>query len=496
MEMMKGVQILCSSAVDQRQVLTRLIYIQGGIHSSVRHITPGEVDRRSHLQRRRTEKPDLMRTCEAMEEAAGLLFNLLMLLCAGLLLLRAAEGRALASMMLLVCAGVTLSCCFQCSALKLGVMGVLGAVVHSREKNTRNGASDQILKVRSFTRDEDPEVDSWKPAVPLFRSFLCLAGCDSGFGLDLAWFLTRVGFRVFAGVLDESSPGALSLKEAQCGNLSVIQMDVTDSRQISLAYQQIHSQIGQSGKSTVTLKYSPHVVDGFECFVVVTLRCSSTWTGLWALVNNAGVLGYVCDGEILPISLYRKQLDVNFMGSVEVTKTFLPLIRRAKGRIISITSMGGEVPLAGFAGYGASKAALTVFNGVIRQELCRWGVKVINIQPGAFKTNIFGSREHWDHVHEEIFGGLSPEVKDSYGEVYLRSMQQRMIDMCSVSSEDKGPFLEDLKHAILSQRPKAFYYPGKAAWAIPVLYRHCPTVLSDRILKRLFKSTEVKPAEL
>lgn len=47
----------------------------------------------------------------------------------------------------------------------------------------------------------------------------------------------------------------------------------------------------------------------------------------------------------------------------------------------------GEVPLPGFAGYGASKAALISFSGTIRQELSRWGVKVIVIQPGAFKTS-------------------------------------------------------------------------------------------------------------
>ncbi len=47
----------------------------------------------------------------------------------------------------------------------------------------------------------------------------------------------------------------------------------------------------------------------------------------------------------------------------------------------------GEVPLPGFAGYGASKAALISFSGAIRQELSSWGVKVIIIQPGAFKTS-------------------------------------------------------------------------------------------------------------
>uniref|UniRef100_A0A672QE30 Estradiol 17-beta-dehydrogenase 2-like n=1 Tax=Sinocyclocheilus grahami TaxID=75366 RepID=A0A672QE30_SINGR len=189
-------------------------------------------------------------------------------------------------------------------------------------------------------------------------------------------------------------------------------------------------------------------------------------------------------------------LNVNFIGSVEITQAFLPLIRQSKGRLISISSMAGEVPLPGFAGYGASKAALISFNGAIRQELSRWGVKVIIIQPGAFKTNILGSREQWNSAQEDILSGLAQEVMVSYGEEYIRSMQQRLVNMSSVSSSDTGPFLEALKHAILSPRPKPFYYPGASAWALPLLYRHSPTSLSDRILSRIFMSSDAQPCRL
>uniref|UniRef100_A0A673H6T9 Estradiol 17-beta-dehydrogenase 2-like n=1 Tax=Sinocyclocheilus rhinocerous TaxID=307959 RepID=A0A673H6T9_9TELE len=291
-----------------------------------------------------------------------------------------------------------------------------------------------------------------------------VSGCDSGFGHDLAKFLDSAGMRVFAGVLDELHPGALKLKKDASPNLTVLQLDITNSSQITQAHQYIQSQTGK--------------------------------TGLWALVNNAGVLGYVCDGEILPIKMYKKCLDVNFIGSVEITQAFLPLIRQSKGRLISISSMAGEVPLPGFAGYGASKAALISFNGAIRQELSRWGVKVIIIQPGAFKTNILGSREQWNSAQEDILSGLAQEVMASYGEEYIRSMQQRLVNMSSVSSSDTGPFLEALKHAILSPRPKPFYYPGASAWALPLLYRHSPTSLSDRIFSRIFMSSDAQPAEL
>uniref|UniRef100_A0A672QE79 Estradiol 17-beta-dehydrogenase 2-like n=1 Tax=Sinocyclocheilus grahami TaxID=75366 RepID=A0A672QE79_SINGR len=180
-------------------------------------------------------------------------------------------------------------------------------------------------------------------------NLVLVSGCDSGFGHDLARFLDSAGMRVFAGLLDELSPGALKLKKDASPNLTVLQLDITN-----ICIQ----------TSALMLFFMTHLL----------------WTGLWALVNNAGVLGYMCDGEILPIKMYKKCLDVNFIGSVEITQAFLPLIRQSKGRLI-------KVPLPGFAGYGASKAALISFNGAIRQELSRWGVKVIIIQPGAFKTS-------------------------------------------------------------------------------------------------------------
>uniref|UniRef100_A0A8C1NGR1 Hydroxysteroid (17-beta) dehydrogenase 2 n=1 Tax=Cyprinus carpio TaxID=7962 RepID=A0A8C1NGR1_CYPCA len=269
-----------------------------------------------------------------VEGCLGFLYDLLVVVCAGLLLLRVAEGWSVRWLVLLLVPGVTLSCLVHSSALKVGLVSVLCSVIHyvGREGVT----------------------------LPTQNKAVLITGCDSGFGHDLARFLDSAGMRVFAGVLDELSPGALELKKAASPNVTVLQLDITNSSQITQALQYIQSQTGE--------------------------------TGLWALVNNAGVLGYVCDGEILPIKMYKKCLDVNFIGSVEITQVFLPLIRQSKGRLINISSMAGEVPLPGFAGYGASKAALISFSGTIRQELSRWGVKVIIIQPGGFKTSVCNLR--------------------------------------------------------------------------------------------------------
>lgn len=60
------------------------------------------------------------------------------------------------------------------------------------------------------------------------------------------------------------------------------------------------------------------------------------------MVNNAGVLGFPSDGELLPMTDYKQCMAVNFFGTVEVTKTFLPLLRKSKGRLVNVSSMGGE----------------------------------------------------------------------------------------------------------------------------------------------------------
>ncbi|KAK3526803.1 hypothetical protein QTP70_033554, partial [Hemibagrus guttatus] len=190
--------------------------------------------------------------------------------------------------------------------------------------------------------------------LPTRGKAVLITGCDSGFGHELAKILDKAGMKVYAGVLEEFGPGAQKLREVSSSQLTVLQMDITNIKQISEAHQLIKSQTVE--------------------------------TGLWGLVNNAGVLGHVCDGELLPMRILRKILNVNFIAGVEVTQVFLPLLRQAKGRIVCVSSMAGEVPFPGFAAYGASKAAVLSYYGALRQELSRWAVKVVIVQPGGFKT--------------------------------------------------------------------------------------------------------------
>lgn len=67
-------------------------------------------------------------------------------------------------------------------------------------------------------------------------------------------------------------------------------------------------------------------------------------SGLWGLVNNAGHNDVVADVELSPVATFRSCMEVNFFGALELTKGLLPLLRRSRGRIVTVGSPAGECP--------------------------------------------------------------------------------------------------------------------------------------------------------
>ncbi|XP_053305351.1 17-beta-hydroxysteroid dehydrogenase type 2 [Spea bombifrons] len=291
--------------------------------------------------------------------------------------------------------------------------------------------------------------------LPMEGKAVLITGCDSGLGHALAKHLDELGVLVFAGVLDKKGPGAEELKKICSSRLSLIQLDVTSGQEIKTACDKIKSRVRDEG--------------------------------LWGIVHNAGVLGYMADGELLPISVYKQCLNVNFIGAAHVTKMFMPLLRKAKGRLVSISSMAGHTPIPGFAAYAASKAALTMFCAVMRQDLFKWGVKVATIHPSGFKTNIFGSRENWSAQDQNILANLTADVKDDYGEEYLLKLRELHDEMAAISSSDLTPVLEDACHALFAQSPNSSYTPGRFAYLIPCLFRYFPLWVYDYFAKQIFQ---------
>lgn len=185
-----------------------------------------------------------------------------------------------------------------------------------------------------------------------------ITGTSSGFGLLTAITLARRGYRVIATMRDLGRSKELVQQAEQAGvreRIHLLALDVTDEASIASAIQE---SLELAGRMDV-------------------------------LVNNAGfaVGGFV---EEVSMEEWRRQLETNFFGLVAVTKAVLPHMRvQRSGLIINVSSVSG---LSGFPGYGpyaASKFAVEGFSESLRQEMLSFGVHVVLVEPGSFRTPIW-----------------------------------------------------------------------------------------------------------
>jgi short-subunit dehydrogenase len=107
------------------------------------------------------------------------------------------------------------------------------------------------------------------------------------------------------------------------------------------------------------------------------------------IINNAGIIQPFIKVNDLGYEAIKRVMNVNFYGTLYITKTFLPhLLTRPEAHIMNISSMGGFLPVPGQSIYGASKAAVKLLTEALHSELSNTNVKVTVVFPGAVNTNI------------------------------------------------------------------------------------------------------------
>ncbi|KAM3935125.1 retinol dehydrogenase 7-like isoform 1-T2 [Leptodactylus fuscus] len=290
----------------------------------------------------------------------------------------------------------------------------------------------------------------------LIDRYVLITGCDSGFGNLAAKQLDKRGMHVLAACLTER--GAENLKKETSSRLKTVILDVTDSQSVNAAAAWVASIVGDKG--------------------------------LWGVVNNAGISVPTAPNEWLTKEDFYKILNVNLLGVVDVTLKMLPLIRRARGRVVNVASIAGRLTICG-GGYCMSKYGVESFSDGLRREMKPFGVKVCIIEPGFFSTQVTDAKMMKDSANK-AWSRVSDEIRRSYGQQYYEKLLNTL-DLSLSSSSKKLSLVSDaMEHALTAVHPKTRYSAG---WDAKLLYlplSYLPTVITDFLICSLTP----KPAKI
>ncbi|KAJ8270349.1 hypothetical protein GJAV_G00113390 [Gymnothorax javanicus] len=279
-----------------------------------------------------------------------------------------------------------------------------------------------------------------------------ITGCDTGFGFALAKHLHKLDFTVFAGCFlkDKGGDGARELDEMQSERMMVVQLDVSSEDQVAQALEFIKSKLEDPEK------------------------------GLWALVNNAGVFTFG-DVEFTSMETYKQVSEVNLWGTIRVTKALLPLIRRAKGRVVNLACMYGRMGNALRSPYCVSKYGVEAFSDCLRYEMKPWQVKVVIVEPGNFlAASGIVNRDTVTAAAEKLWSEAPSGVQEDYGKASFEQHVAALRSYCNSGPKDMTPVIHAIADAIQSSRPFTRYEPMEMHWWIRMqVMTHLPAAISD-----------------
>jgi NAD(P)-dependent dehydrogenase (short-subunit alcohol dehydrogenase family) len=281
----------------------------------------------------------------------------------------------------------------------------------------------------------------WRPR----HKSVVITGASSGLGRVAAMHLADLGYRVFAGVRSASSAEDLANLPRATGELIPVLLDVTDATSIVRAGD------------------------------YVELGCADT--GLWALVNNAGVC-VSAPLECIPIDTLRTQLETNLVGALQVTQRFLPLLRASKGRIVNVSSSIGNVTPPFFGAYAASEFGKEGLSDALRRELRPLGVRVSVVEPGVVETPI------WRKLRasaEDIMATAPADVAATYRGRFTAFLDAHETHVYA-SKTTAMQYANAVAAALVAKRPKTRYRVGADSWISAVAHRLTPDRLLDALI--------------
>jgi len=263
-----------------------------------------------------------------------------------------------------------------------------------------------------------------------------ITGCSSGIGRALADAFRDAGHEVWATARKPEAVAQLA-----AAGFTARQLDVNDSAELTRLTDELQASHG----------------------------------GLDILINNAGygAMGPVLDGGVDGL---REQFETNVFALVGVTRTLFPLLRRNRGLVINIGSVSG-VLVTPFAGtYCASKAAVHALNTALRLELAPFGIRMMEVQPGAIASQFASNAQQ---QAEHLIAADSPwwPLRE-----HIRARAR--------ASQDKPTPTAEFAQGVLAAAGKspvpALVRLGNGSRALPLLAWLLPRRLLDSILRKRF----------
>jgi len=265
-----------------------------------------------------------------------------------------------------------------------------------------------------------------------------VTGAGRGIGRSIAEHLANQGWDVIAGVRTQLDADAITATNPQ--RISAVLLDVTDDAQL----------------------------DQLEATLPARLD---------AVVNNAGVV-VAGPMEAVTTSDWRKQLDVNVIGQLAVTRAVLPRLRRSRGRVVFISSVNGQLAFPMMGAYCASKFALEAAAEALRMELRPWGISVVVVEPAQTDTDMW-------HTAPAMVAETEAAFSPAHRELYARHIAgfKKRIPLSQKMAVPPEKVSAVVERALTTKRPRPRYVVGAAPKVQAALMTKLPIAVRDRVLR-------------
>lgn len=276
-------------------------------------------------------------------------------------------------------------------------------------------------------------------------SNVVVTGTSTGIGRTTVKLLASEGFRVFAVVRREED--AQSLRDEGHENLTPLRFDVTDAAAIEQSAKDVEAEVDVAGLS--------------------------------GLVNNAGI-GFGGPLEFADIDEIRAGFEVNVFGPVAVTRAFLPLVRRATGRIVNVSSGAGVASTPLLGPYCSSKFALEALSDALRLELRPSGILVSVIEPGFIDTPM----QTKGRSEAERQQAALPADAPAYYQAAMTKLREQF-ERFGTNATPPEAVAKAIHRALTEPRPRTRYAVGMDAKLLGPVNRLFPDRAKDAIFGRL-----------